>query len=76
MEQEKYFMELTKNLIKAPNVPISMGTVIAILIVYELIVRLSITNFLYLFLIPYLILILLDVIFLHLFKQYFPTLTP
>ncbi|MGC8681175.1 MAG: DUF2070 family protein [Thermoplasmata archaeon] len=72
MEQEKYFIELTKNLFKSPNVPISMGTVIAILIVYELIVRLSITNFLYLFLIPYLILILLDVIFLHLFKQYFP----
>lgn len=72
MEQGKYFLELRNRLFKSPNSGISLGTVFAIMIVYELIIKYKISAFLSLFVIPYLILLLLDVIFLKIFKQYFP----
>lgn len=73
MEQEKYLLELRNRIFKSPNVALSIGVVFAIMIIYEIFARFSIINFLILFVIPYIILILLDLIFFHVFKQYFPS---
>ncbi|MGC8565569.1 MAG: DUF2070 family protein [Thermoplasmata archaeon] len=72
MEQEKYFLELRNRLFKSPNIALSMGTVFAIMVIYEIFARFGIINFLSLFILPYLILILLDIMFFKFFKQYFP----
>lgn len=72
MEQEKYLLELRNRLFKSPNVALSIGVVFAIMIIYEIFARFSILNFLILFVIPYIILILLDLTFFRVFKQYFP----
>ncbi len=71
-EGEKYLFTLTRGLIKAPNIGISLGTVFGIMVIYEVLARMAIPTFLSVFIIPYAILIILDAGILRILKQYFP----
>lgn len=72
MDTEKYLLELRKKLFRSPNIYVSLGTVLIILIVYGLISRMPLQALFLLFIIPYFLLIAIDSISFRITGQYFP----
>jgi hypothetical protein len=72
MDREKYFLDLRNSLFRSPNVYVSLGTVLLILAIYEIIVRIALQTYFLLFIIPYLLLIAIDSISFKITNQYFP----
>ncbi|MEM0077746.1 MAG: DUF2070 family protein [Thermoplasmata archaeon] len=72
MDTEKYFLSLRNRLFRSPNIIVSLGTVLVILVIYEIFAHINIKDFILLFIGPYFLLIGLDALFFKITKQYFP----
>ncbi|MEM2199422.1 MAG: hypothetical protein QXK02_02275, partial [Thermoplasmata archaeon] len=72
MDTEKYFLSLRNRLFRSPNIIVSLGTVLVILVIYEIFAHINIKDFILLFIGSYFLLIGLDALFFKITKQYFP----
>ncbi len=72
MDAEKYFIDLRKRAFRSPNSLLSILVVAIILILYYFLIYPSLDFFLYFLLIPYILVILIDLITFKISKQDFP----
>ncbi len=72
LKGEKYFLNLNKRLHKAPNFLWTSLVIIILILIFELFARLSLLSIVLLLISPFILVILLDYLFIKLYKIFFP----
>ncbi len=72
MDGEKYFLKLKNSIMNSPNIYLLLGILYGISIIYEIIVRLDLINFIILYILPITLLIIIDKLIFNFSNIYFP----